>query len=53
MPPVMPHNENPHPVADNAKKKVVRKAVEVHAAKIALTDGKRFRSRCRLQHEAA
>jgi hypothetical protein len=51
MPLMMSHDKDPHGIADDAKQKVVGKAMEVHAAKVALTDGKRFGPLCRLQHE--
>lgn len=53
MPPVMSDNQNPHRIADDAKKEMVREARQVDAAKIALANGKRFGLFCRLQHEAA
>ena len=50
---MMSDDENPDCVAGDAKEKVVGKAMEVHAAKVALTNGKRFGPLCRVHHEAA
>lgn len=49
---MMPHDQDPHGIADDAKQKVVREAMEVDAPKIMLADGKRLRSLRRLHHEA-
>ena len=52
MPPMMSDNQNPHRIANDAKKKVIRKAMKVDAAKVALADGKGFGPLDRRQHEA-
>ena len=40
---MMPHDENPHRVADDAEEKMIRKAMQVHATEIAFANGKGLR----------
>ena len=47
----MSDDENQHRIANDAKKEVVREAMQVGATKIALADGKRLGAFRRLQHE--
>jgi hypothetical protein len=35
---VVPDNENPDDIADDSKQEMIRKALQVHAADIALTN---------------
>ena len=48
---MMSHNQNPHRIGDDAKQKMVREAMQVDAAKIALADRKRAGFRRGLQHQ--
>lgn len=50
---MMSDNQNPHRIANDAKKKMIRESMKIDAAKAALADGERFRSLDRLQHEAS
>jgi len=47
----MSHYQNPHRIADDAEEKMIRKAMQVHSAQIALAGGKRFRVFCSRKHE--
>lgn len=49
---MMSNDQNSDRLADNAKQKVVREAMEVDAAKVALANGERLGSLCGVQHEA-
>jgi hypothetical protein len=40
--PVMTHNENSHDVADDAKQKMIREGLQVHAAEITLANREGF-----------
>jgi hypothetical protein len=40
MPSVMPHNQDPDRLSDDAEQKVKRKAFQVRPADVALSDGK-------------
>lgn len=53
MPPMMTNDENPHRIAGNAEKKMVRETMEVDAAKVALADGERLGPLGCVEHEAA
>ena len=48
---MMSDDENPHRIANDAKKEMVRETMQVGATKIALANGKRLGALCRLQHE--
>ena len=53
MPPMMSDNQNPRRIADDAKKKMIRKAMKVDAAKVVLADREGFGTLDRLQDEAS
>ena len=44
------HDKNSHDISSNTKQKMIRKALQIHAAKITLADRKGFRSFRRLLH---
>jgi hypothetical protein len=41
--PVMAHDQNPHDIANDTKQKMIREALQVHAAEITLANREGFR----------
>jgi hypothetical protein len=44
------HNENPHDITNDTKQEMIREALQVHAAYIALANREEFRPLCSLLH---
>ena len=45
MPPVMTHDQYSNDITNNAKQKMIRKALKIDSPKITLSNRKRFRTR--------
>src|SRR6266511_3539010 len=51
MPPMVTDHQNPDYIADHAEKKMIGKALQVHAPDVTLSDGKGFWPLGRFDHE--